>query len=219
MKTSILHLIILTLASFAISCGDDNDPINPPRPKLDRNELTMTVGECDTLTVSNATTITASASTDAVRLKVTDNKIIVTAVNVGEASITVSADNQQLSCKVKVTAKIPSSNDFAKELNDTRSRYVSSNGASMYYDTPGTLFSITKAHIIEVRNLDSNEYVRLNCGNNPINVGDMPNATLVINGDEVSLLAARAERCDDIGMWFNLVTIDGTAIVLVITDI
>ena len=67
--------------------------------------------------------------------------------------------------------------DFAEELKDSHCRYVSPS-LSIYYDTPGTMFSVEDNRIIEIRDLSTGDYLKFDLGTNTPKQGLLENAYL-----------------------------------------
>ncbi len=219
----ILFLNII-LIGIAASCDSNDEPIgnptNQPRPYLSDTTLALAVGDSTILHVINADSIT-SATTNApkiIYLEVFDTCITVKALSKGEATININTHGARLSCNVKVSAIASPSFDFSKELQDNRCRFTSPS-LSLYYDTPGTIFSLASDRSIEVRSLITGDHITFSLCTNP-QEGNLPNATLHANGSLIELKQATLERITpDNSMWFNLLDSNDNHIVLVVTGL
>lgn len=216
MRRALSHIIIIMVIALFIACQNEDGPIQSPRPSIDKTSLSLKLGERDTLIVSNADNIIATPSSDIVEVEIKGCQIIVSAIKVGNTTISITANQHSLSCAVTVTAEPTSTNEFEDELNDNRSKYTSPT-LSMYYDTPGTMFSAADDNTIEVRNLTTGDHIKFHTPQ--MTIGELANMTLVVNNEPITLISARLERDDDFGTWINLTAIDGSKIVLVVSDI
>lgn len=216
-----VFFICVMLLSVFIACSSDDEPEERLRPSLSTSTLSLKVGEKAVLHVSNVEKI-SSATTDApniISLKVEDSDIEVTALKEGDATIHVNVDGARLNCKVTVVASSTPICDFSGELQDERSRYVSPL-LSMYYDTPGTIFLVEKNGTIDVRSLITGDYITFTPGMEKLEEGNLENASLQVNGNNIMLKSVILYRLTlDGSMWYHLVDEYGNNIVLVVTDL
>lgn len=217
---SILLVCIVMLISF-MSCSDDDEPVERLRPSLSVSSLNLEVGDSAILKVNNVES-GISVFTDApkvIALRVVGTDIIVKALSQGEAIISVRVSGARLTCNVVVLGMDTPEYDFNKELQDERCRFVSPT-LTMYYDTPGTIVSVTKDNVIEVRSLITGDNISFNPGTKTLAEGNIHNASLKINNTPVSLKQTTLHRLTPTGsMWFALLDTKGNRIVLVITDL
>lgn len=218
----ILFLCAL-LSGIISSCSDDEpivDPIKQLRPSLSDSILNISVGDSAVLRVLNADTILSIMTNNpkVIAHEVTDSIIIVKALCEGEAIIVVNTIGARLDCDVIVAASPVPTYDFSKELQNTRSRYVSPS-LTMNYDTPGTIFSMAQIGTVEVRSLITGDSIIFNPGTVELIEGLLPNATLHVNGSDIELQETILEKItSDNSMWLNLLDAKGNRIVLVVTD-
>lgn len=218
----ILFLCAL-LSGIISSCSDDEpivDPIKQLRPSLSDSILNISVGDSAVLRVLNADTILSVMTNNpkVIAHEVTDSIIIVKALCEGKVIIVVNTIGARLSCDVRVVASPIPTYDFSKELQDTRSRYVSPS-LTMNYDTPGTVFSMAQNGIVEVRSLITGDSISFNPGTVELIEGLLHNATLQVNGNDIELQGTTLEKItSDNSMWLNLLDAKGNRIVLVVTD-
>ena len=219
-NTSCLFLTLVILI-VCISCNNEDEPIVKPRPSLSVTSLNLEVGDSAILHIENTDSV-ISAITNApqvISLQVNGSNIIVQALSQGNAVITINAHGARLKCDVVVNESQVPQPDFDKELQDERSRFVSP-FLSLYYDTPGTIFSVSSNNVIEVRSLITGDNISFNPGTITLQEGNLPNASLYINGNKTTLRQATLQRLSPNGsMWFNLLDTNGNQIVLVVTDI
>ena len=219
-NTSCLFLTLVILI-VCISCNNEDEPIVKPRPSLSVNSLNLEVGDSAILHIENTDSV-ISAITNApqvISLRINGSNIIVQALSQGNAVITINAHGARLQCDVVVNESQIPQPDFDKELQDERSRFVSP-FLSLYYDTPGTIFSVSSNNVIEVRSLITGDNISFNPDTTTLQEGNLPNASLYINGNKTTLRQATLQRLSPNGsMWFNLLDTNGNQIVLVVTDI
>ena len=154
-----------------------------------------------------------------ISLRIDGTDIVVYAHAEGEATINIGVDGARLKCDVKVVEAEKTAVDFTEEINDSCSRYASPS-LSIYYDTPGTLFSITDENIIEIRDLSTSDYIKFNPGTAQLKEGTLANASLEVNGINISLMRATLIRLAPNGsMWFYLIDTYGNNIILAVTDL
>lgn len=218
----ILLLCVVAFSVLAISCCDEEpEPVMRLRPELSISTLNLEVGDSAILCVSNAEAINSVTTTSShvISLQIKELDIIVKALAKGSAIIDVNADGARLRCSVVVEeSKVPQY-DFSDELNNDQCRFISPL-LLLNYDTPGTIFSTSKDGIIEVRSLITGDHVVFYPGSLTPQKGNLPNATLQINGGSVELKQAILERIDSDGsMWLNLLDTGGNRMVLVVTDL
>lgn len=214
-------MLVLLIVVVCIGCSNDDEPIVKPRPSLSATSLNLEVGDSAIIYVDNADSV-VSAITDApqvISLSIDGDNIVVQALAQGEAVITVNTYGARLRCDVVVNSPKAPQYDFSKELQDYRSRFVSTS-MSLYYDTPGTIFSVSSINIIEVRSLITGDNILFNPGEVALKEGTLPNATLQINGNSVELKQATLEHITtDDSMWLNLLDDNNNRIIIVVTDI
>lgn len=219
-NTSYLLLSLFTLI-ICIGCCNDDEPIIKPRPTLSATSLNLEVGEEAILHIEN-TDSAISATTNApnvISLQIDGTNIIVQALAQGEATIAINAHGARLRCDVVVTESQAPQHDFDKELHDQRCRFVSPS-LSLYYDIPGTIFSISNGRIIEVRNLSTGDYATFDMGTNSPSQGQLENTSLTINGTAIALKSATLEQlAPDGSMWLNLLDENNNRIIIVVTDL
>lgn len=221
----ILLLLNIMLMGLTASCDSNDEPIdnptNQPRPYLSDTSITLAVGDSAILHVINADSITSATTSDhkIISLEISDTNITAKALSKGEATISVNAYGARLSCNVKVTASATPSFDFGKELQDNRCRFTSPS-LSLYYDTPGTIFSLSNDRSIEARSLITGDHITFYPGTTNPKEGNLPNATLHANATQIELKQATLERITpDNAMWFNLLDTSNNRIILVVTDL
>lgn len=209
------------MSIVGVGCNDADEPIERLRPSLSVSQLSLEVGDSAILQVVNTDTI-ISATTDApqvVMLRVEGTNVIVKAIAQGEATVAINVKGARLKCDVTVFGIEPPQDDFDKELLNERCRFVSPS-LSLYYDTPGTIVSVTKGNVIEMRSLITGDYISFNPGTTPLQEGLLPNATLKINDTPVNLKQTSLVRlATDGSMWLNLLDSKGNRMTLVVTDI
>ena len=219
---NIWKLLLVALISIAgVGCNDADEPIERLRPWLSVSQLSLEVGDSAMLQVVNADTI-ISTTTDApqvVMLRVEGTNVIVKAIAQGEAAVAINVKGARLKCDVTVISVDTPQDDFDKELLDERCRFVSQS-LSLYYDTPGTIVSVTNGNVIEMRSLITGDNISFNPGTTMLQEGLLPNATLKINDTPVNLKQASLVRlATDGSMWLNLLDSKGNRMTLVVTDI
>ena len=214
-------LVLLWLLCVMVACSSDDGPIERLRPLLNETTIELEEGDSTILEVINAQNISHIEISDStvIGAKIKGVNIVVVGLCKGSAILTVVVDDIRLNCDVKVIARESPQYDFSQELEDDRARFVSQS-LSMYYDTPGIMFSISNDNVVGVRNLSTGDVVEfyLNCST--LSQGNLPNAKLVVNGDEVTLQRATLELLSSDGsMWCHLVDENGGHIALVVTDL
>ena len=213
-------LLVALISIVGVGCNDADDPIERLRPSLSVSQLSLEVGDSAMLQVVNADTI-ISATTDApqvVMLRVEGTNVIVKAIAQGEATVAINVKGARLKCDVTVIGIEAPQDDFDKELLDERCRFVSPS-LSLYYDTPGTIVSVTNGNVIEMRSLITGDNISFNPGTTMLQEGLLPNATLKINDTPVNLKQASLVRlATDGSMWINILDTNGNRMVLVVTD-
>ena len=213
-------LLVALISIVGVGCNDADDPIERLRPSLSVSQLSLEVGDSAMLQVVNADTI-ISTTTDApqvVMLRVEGTNVIVKAIAQGEATVAINVKGARLKCDVTVIGVDTPQDDFDKELLDERCRFVSQS-LSLYYDTPGTIVSVTNGNVIEMRSLITGDNISFNPGTTPLQEGLLPNATLKINDTPVNLKQASLVRlAADGSMWINILDTNGNRMVLVVTD-
>lgn len=220
-KNIILSLICVIMLGVLMSCQEDDEPSPTLRPALDITELTIEVGDSARLQVCNTDSINfvSTNNPQVISLRIDGTDVVVYALAKGTAIINVGVNGARLKCDVEVVDVETPALDFSKELNDSRSRYVSPS-LSIYYDTPGTLFSITDENIIEIRDLSTSDYIKFNPGTAQLKEGTLANASLDVNGVNVSLMRATLIRLTPDGsVWFYLIDTYGNNIILAVTDL
>lgn len=203
-------------ACAVVSCAEDVEPIVKERPSLSATTLSLEVGDSAILHVANADTIymVSTNAPNVVSMQIVGVDITVKAIAVGEASININVNGARLMCGVEVYEKTTTKDDFSTELNDGRCRFVSPSLA-IYYDTPGTIFSIANNQIIEIRNLSTGDHVKFDMGTTTPTQGTLNNASLIINGTSISLKHASLEHhTPDGSMWFHLIDTNDNNITL-----
>ena len=214
-------LLVALISIVGVGCNDADDPIERLRPSLSVSQLSLEVGDSAMLQVVNADTI-ISTTTDApqvIMLRVEGTNVIVKAIAQGEATVAINVKGARLKCDVTVIGVDTPQDDFDKELLDERCRFVSQS-LSLYYDTPGTIVSVTNGNVIEMRSLITGDNISFNPGTTPLQEGLLPNATLKINDTPVNLKQASLVRLSPDGsMWINILDTKGDRIVLVSTDL
>ena len=214
-------LLVALISIVGVGCNDADDPIERLRPSLSVSQLSLEVGDSAMLQVVNADTI-ISATTDApqvIMLRVEGTNVIVKAIAQGEATVVINVKGARLKCDITVIGVDTPQDDFDKELLDERCRFVSQS-LSLYYDTPGTIVSVTNGNVIEMRSLITGDNISFNPGTTPLQEGLLPNATLKINDTPVNLKQASLVRlATDGSMWFNLLDSKGNRMTLVVTDV
>jgi hypothetical protein len=214
-------LLVALILIVGVGCNDADDPIERLRPSLSVSQLSLEVGDSAMLQVVNADTI-ISTTTDApqvVMLRVEGTNVIVKAIAQGEATVAINVKGARLKCDVTVIGIETPQDDFDKELLDERCRFVSPS-LSLYYDTPGTIVSVTNGNVIEMRSLITGDNIIFNLGEVALKEGTLPNATLQINGNSVELKQATLEHITTDGsMWLNLLDDNNNRIIIVVTDI
>ena len=214
-------LLVALISIVGVGCNDADDPIERLRPSLSVSQLSLEVGDSAILQVVNTDTI-ISATTDApqvVMLRVEGTNVIVKAIAQGEATVAINVKGARLKCDITVIGVDTPQDDFDKELLDERCRFVSPS-LSLYYDTPGTIVSVTNGNVIEMRSLITGDNISFNPGTTPLQEGLLPNATLKINDTPVNLKQASLVRlATDGSMWLNLLDSKGNRMTLVVTDI
>ncbi len=214
-------LLVALISIVGVGCNDADDPIERLRPSLSVSQLSLEVGDSAILQVVNADTI-ISTTTDApqvVMLRVEGTNVIVKAIAQGEATVAINVKGARLKCDVTVIGVDTPQDDFDKELLDERCRFVSQS-LSLYYDTPGTIVSVTNGNVIEMRSLITGDNISFNPGTTPLQEGLLPNATLKINDTPVNLKQASLVRlATDGSMWLNLLDDNNNRIIIVVTDI
>ena len=212
----ILSMFVAFWACAVVSCDEDVEPIVKERPSLSATTLSLEVGDSAILHVANADTI-YMASTNApnvVSVRIDGIDIIVKALTVGEANININVNGARLMCGVEVYEKTTTKDDFSTELNDDRCRFVSPSLA-IYYDTPGTIFSIANNQKIEIRDLSTGDHVKFDMGTTTPTQGTLNNASLIINGTTIILKHASLEHhTPDGSMWFHLIDTNDNSITL-----
>ena len=215
-RNIILSIFVVLLTCAVASCSEDDEPVVKERPSLSVTSLSLEVGDSAILHVANADTI-YSATTNAsnvVSMRIEGVDIIVKALAVGEASININVNGARLMCGIEVYEKSTTKEDFSAELNDDRCRFVSPS-LTIYYDTPGTIFSIANNQIIEIRDLSTGDYVKFDMGTTTPTQGTLNNASLTINGASVNLKYASLEHhTPDGSMWFHLIDYNNNSLVL-----
>ncbi|MBR5332972.1 MAG: hypothetical protein IKV32_06735 [Muribaculaceae bacterium] len=222
MKQAWLKIMLLSmLMAFVASCDEGAEPVVKERPLLSATTLSLEVGDSAILHVANADTI-YMASTNApnvVSVRIDGIDIIVKALTVGEANININVNGARLMCGVEVYEKTTTKDDFSTELNDDRCRFVSPSLA-IYYDTPGTIFSIANNQIIEIRDLSTGDHVKFDMGTTTPTQVTLNNASLIINGTSINLKHASLEHhTPDGSMWFYLIDTNDNSIILVVANL
>lgn len=110
MKTKFLTLF-LSAAALLAACSEDDNPVAVSGITLDKPTLELTVGETGRLTVTvtpedaaDKNVVWKSGNTAAATV---DDSGLVTAVAVGNATITATAGGKQATCEVTVTDAVP----------------------------------------------------------------------------------------------------------------
>lgn len=216
-----LLLSIVVISFLAISCCEEEPkPEERLRPALNTSTLNLEVGDSAIIYVTNAEVINSvTTSSQVVSVQKNALSVIVKALAKGSAIIDINADGVRLRCSVEVEESEVPQYDFSVELNNDQCRFVSPL-LRLNYDTPGTIFSKSKDGIIEVRSLITGDHVVFYPGTAIPQEGNLPNATLQINGTSVELKQAILERISSDGsMWLNLLDTGGNRMVLVVTDL
>lgn len=213
--------VSLLMLVVCVGCSDDDEPVERLRPSLSVSSLSLEVGDSATLHVDNIDSV-ISAVTNApqvVALRVEGANVVVKALAQGDAVVTINVEGARLKCDVTVTKDDTPQYDFSQELLDDRCRFVSPT-LSMYYDTPGTIFSIATDGTIEVRSLISGDHISFNPGTKNISEGSLPNASLKINDSPIELKQTTLHRLTPTGsMWLSLLDTHGNRMVLVVTEL
>lgn len=213
-------LLVALISIVGVGCNDADDPIERLRPSLSVSQLSLEVGDSAMLQVVNADAI-ISATTDApqvVMLRVEGTNVIVKAIAQGEATVAINVKGARLKCDVTVIGVDTPQDVFDKELLDERCRFVSQS-LSLYYDTPGTIVSVTNGNVIEMRSLITGDNISFNPGTTILQERLLPNATLKINDTPVNLKQASLVcLATDGSMWINILDTNGNRMVLVVTD-
>lgn len=213
-------LLVALISIVGVGCNDADEPIERLRPSLSVSQLSLEVGDSAMLQVVNADTI-ISATTNApqvVMLRVERTNVIVKAIAQGEATVAINVKGARLKCDVTVIGVDTPQDDFDKELLNERCRFVSPS-LSLYYDTPGTIVSVAKGNVIEMRSLITGDNISFNPGTTTLQEDNLPNATLKINDTPVNLKQASLVRlATDGSMWINILDTNGNRMVLVVTD-
>lgn len=225
MKNKITNISILLinilLTGILVSCGSDGESEPRLHPTLSSSTIEIEVGDSTILQVLNAQTITSVSTNEpeVVSLSILGTDIMVTALAEGHAYINVNIEGVKLNCKVIVTASPVNSYDFNQELQNERCRFVSPS-LSIYYDTPGTIFSIVEGNVVEIYDLSTGDQVVFNSGTSVLSEGELPNAILQINGNTIELKQKTLEALKPDGsMWLNLLDVNDNRLVLVVTDL
>lgn len=214
-------LISILLTYILVSCGSDGESEPRLHPTLSNSTIEIEVGDSTILQVLNAQTITSVSTNEpeVISLRISGTDIIVTALAEGDAYINVNIEGVKLNCKVIVSASPVNSYDFTQELQDERCRFVSSS-LSIYYDTPGTIFSIAEGNVVEIHNISTGDHVVFNAGTSVLLEGELPNAMLQINGNTIELKQKTLELLKlDGSMWFNLLDVNNKRFVLVVANL
>lgn len=217
----ILLLSIVVIGFFITSCCEEEpNPEERLRPALNTSTINLEVGDSAILYVLNAEALNSvTTSSQVISVQVNALSVIVKALAKGNAIIDINADGARLRCRVEVEESEVPKYDFSEELNNDQCRFVSPL-LLLNYDTPGTIFSKSKDGIIEVRSLITGDHVVFYTGTAIPQEGNLPNATLQINGTSVELKQAILERISSDGsMWLNLLDTGGNRMVLVVTDL
>ena len=209
-------LLVALISIVGVGCNDADEPIERLRPSLSVSQLSLEVGDSAMLQVVNADAI-ISATTDApqvVMLRVEGTNVIVKAIAQGEATVAINVKGARLKCDVTVIGVDTPQDVFDKELLDERCRFVSQS-LSLYYDTPGTIVSVTNGNVIEMRSLITGDNISFNPGTTMLQEGLLPNAALKINDTPVNLKQASLVRlATDGSMWLNLLDTNDNNITL-----
>ena len=136
----------------------------------------------------------------------------------GKTIVDILADGTRLQCMVKVSERPIPPYDFSKELSDNRCRF-SSQSLTLYYDTPGNIFSIWDNRKIEIINLDSLHHILFDAKENITTNGQQLSPTLTINNIEIPISEATVEEHSTRGTWFNILTESHERIVIAITNL
>ena len=203
------------------SCNDNDEPISSGlRPSLSNDSTEIIVGECDTLHVLDAEAITSATAHDTpiIDIKTAGLNIFITALKEGKTIVDILADGTRLQCMVKVSERPIPPYDFSKELSDNRCRF-SSQSLTLYYDTPGNIFSIWDNRKIEIINLDSLHHILFDAKENITTNGQQLSPTLTINNIEIPISEATVEEHSTRGTWFNILTESHERIVIAITNL
>lgn len=214
-------LISILLTYILVSCGSDGESEPRLHPTLSDSTIEIEVGDSTILQVLNAQTITSVSTNEpeVISLRISGTDIIVVAIAEGNAYINVNIEGVKLNCKVIVAASPVNTYDFIQELQDERSRFVSPS-LSIYYDTPGTIFSIAEGYVVEIYDLSTGDHVVFNPGASVLSEGELPNATLQVNGNIIELKQKTLELYKSDGsMWFNLLDVNDNRLVLVVADL
>ncbi len=211
-------LLIMTVYMLTACDGNGKDLVL----SLSHEELSLTVGEQAVLTVSNAKSVSATASSPVVSVLVDGRNILVKAVKAGEGSVRVTADGHRLTCRVIVADnEVPADPDqpaddynFSSELLDASPRYVS-DALTMRYDDCGVLFSVNDGKEISIYNLDNGDSVTLSFAG-ALAEGLLENARLEVNGEPIELTSAVVEQHTAAATWIHLRTTAGAHIPLVL---
>lgn len=214
-------LLAALMMVVVVGCSNNDEPVERLRPSLSMSSLNLEVGDSAILKVNNVES-GISVFTDTpqvIALRVVGTDIIVKALSQGEAIISVSVSGARLKCNVVVVGTDTPEYDFSKELQDERCRYVSPT-LSMYYDTPGTIVSVTDDNVIEVRSLITGDLVTFTPGVKKLVEGNLENASLQVNGNNMVLKSVELHRLDPDGsMWIEMIDDNDNRIVLAITDL
>lgn len=197
--------IVMTLMLWG--CGKNNDT-PPPReetPYIAPPTLTVKEGEQATATVVNAKDVGVAVNdyADIFTIETEGVTITVHGLKPGEGKATVRADDSRLTLRVTVTAKSEDeSYDFAPELADNRTRFVSER-ITMMYDLPGTIASRKVNGIVEMRDLNNGNYLEFEPGSD--SEGRLPKATLKINGEIMRLEECSLEwKASEADRWYRM---------------
>lgn len=219
-RNIILSMFVALLTCAVASCSKDVEPVVKERPSLSATSLSLEVGDSAILHVANADTIYLATTNapNVVSIRIEGVDIIVKALAVGEAKINVGVSGARLMCGVEVYEKTSIKDDFSAELNDNRCRFVSPTLA-IYYDTPGTIFSVEDNRTIEIRDLSTGDYVKFDMGITILAQGPLENASLWINEQKINVNYASLEKYTAEGdMWIHIIDQYGNDMALVVTD-
>ncbi len=209
-------LMVALISIVGVGCNEEDEPIERLRPSLSELQLNLEVGDSAMLQVIDADTV-ISVTTDApqvIALRVDGSNVIVKAIAQGYAVVVVNVKGARLKCDVTVIGVDTPQDDFSQELQDERCRFVSPS-LSLYYDTPGTIVSVTKGNVIEMRSLITGNNISFTPGTTTLYEGRLPNATLKINDTSVNLKHASLEHhTPDGSMWFHLIDTNDNNITL-----
>lgn len=218
----IVSVILYMMLVFVVSCGNDDNGIEP---SLSDAQIIMTVGDVAEIVVADADNVSVIAGSKIIDVEVNGAVVRVTALSVGQTAVYVNADGCRLKCDVTVEPMAsdnepeqqPDKDNFANITADGTSRYISPE-MSLRYDDCGIMIA-TENNCMTMTSLDTGDVVAFSYDGDLAEGNSVANARLTENEKVVTLSSTQVIKQNEHGVWIVAKTASGKQIILVVTDL